>query len=83
VSRAAINFRGVSLTGFNLGRGLAKRSLEQVRALYADLATKLRDGVLSAPVDSTYPIERIKDALAHAQRAGRHGKILVLPNGPL
>lgn len=83
VSRAAINFRGVTLTGFNLGRGLAKRSLEQVRALYADLATKLRDGVLSAPVDSTYPIERIKDALAHAQQAGRHGKILVLPNGPL
>jgi len=83
VSRSAINFRGVTLTGFNLGRGLAKRSLGQVRALYADLAAKLRDGVLSAPVDSTYPIERIKDALAHAQRAGRHGKILVLPNGPL
>ena len=83
VGRAVINFRGVSLTGFNLGRGLAKRSLAQVRALYADLAGKLRDGVLSAPIDSTYPIERIKDALAHAQRAGRHGKILVLPNGPL
>ena len=83
VSRAAINVRGVTLTGFNLGRGLAKRNLDQVRALYTDLATKLRDGVLSAPVDSTYPIERIKDALGHAQRAGRHGKILVLPNGPL
>lgn len=83
VSRAAINFRGVSLTGFNLGRGLAKRSLAQVRALYADLAAKLRDGVLSAPVDSTYPIEDIKQALAHAQQGGRHGKILVLPNGPL
>ena len=83
VSRGAINFRGVTLTGFNLGRGLAKRSLAQVRALYADLAAKLRDGVLSAPIDSTYPIERIKDALAHAQQAGRHGKILVLPNGPL
>jgi trans-2-enoyl-CoA reductase len=83
VGRAAINFRGVTLTGFNLGRGLAKRSLEQVRALYADLATKLRDGVLSAPIDSCYPIEDIKRALAHAQEAGRHGKILVLPNGPL
>jgi NADPH:quinone reductase-like Zn-dependent oxidoreductase len=43
----------------------------------------LRDGVLSAPIDSTYPIERIKDALAHAQQAGRHGKILILPNGSL
>ena len=83
VSRAAINFRGVSLTGFNLGRGLAKRGLAQVRALYADLAGKLREGVLSAPIDSFYPIEEIKGALIHAQQAGRHGKILVLPNGKL
>jgi trans-2-enoyl-CoA reductase len=83
VSRAAINVRGVSLTGFNLGRGLAKRSPAEVRALYADLAGKLREGVLKAPIDSFYPIEDIKEALIHAQRAGRHGKVLVLPNGAL
>ena len=71
------------LTGFILGRGLAKRSPEQVRALYADLGAKLRDGILQAPVDSTFPIEQIKAALTRAQRAGRHGKVLVLPNGPL
>jgi len=83
VSRAALTLRGVMLTGFMLGRGLAKRSPEQVRTLYAGLGAKLRDGVLAAPVDSTYPIADIKEALMHAQRAGRHGKILVLPNGPL
>jgi NADPH:quinone reductase-like Zn-dependent oxidoreductase len=83
VSRAALTLRGVMLTGFILGRGLAKRSPEQVRALYAELGTRLRDGVLQAPVDSTYPIEQIREALLHAQRAGRQGKILVLPNGPL
>jgi mitochondrial enoyl-[acyl-carrier protein] reductase / trans-2-enoyl-CoA reductase len=83
MSRPALSFRGVSLTGFNLGRGLAKRSPDQVRAIYADLAIKLRDGVLKAPIDATYPIEDIKQALAHAQRGGRNGKVLVLPNGPL
>ena len=83
IGRAALTQRGVTLTGFILGRGLAKRSPEQVRALYADLGAKLRDGTLRAPVDSTYPIEQIKEALTHAQRAGRHGKILVLPNGQL
>ena len=83
MSRPALSFRGVSLTGFNLGRGLAKRSPDQVRALYADLAIKLRDGVLKAPIDATYPIEDIKEALAHAQRGGRNGKVLVLPNGPV
>src|SRR4051794_14627381 len=38
ISRTALNVRGVTITGFNLGRGLAKRSTAAVRALYADLA---------------------------------------------
>jgi NADPH:quinone reductase-like Zn-dependent oxidoreductase len=82
MSRAALS-RGVRLTSFNLGNGLAKRSPEQVRALYADLAVKLRDGVLKAPIDASYPIESIKEALLRAQQGGRNGKVLVLPNGPL
>lgn len=82
ISRAVLG-RGVTLKAFMLGDGLAKRTREEVRAIYADLAAKLRDGVLKAPVDATYPIEAIKEALAHAQRGGRNGKVLVLPNGPL
>jgi len=82
ISRAALG-RGVSLKSFTLGDGLAKRTTEAVRAIYADLAGKLRQGVLRAPVDATYPIDEIKAALAHAQRGGRHGKVLVLPNGPV
>ena len=83
IGRAALNMRGVSLTGFNLGRGLAKRTPEKVREIYADLAAKVRDGVLKAPIDSSYPIEDIKPALVRAQQGGRDGKGLVLPNGPL
>jgi mitochondrial enoyl-[acyl-carrier protein] reductase / trans-2-enoyl-CoA reductase len=83
MSRAAVNMRGVNLTGFNLGRGLAKRTHEQVRAIYADLAAKLRDGVLKAPIDAMYPIEEIRSALIRAQQGGRQGKVLVLPNGAL
>ncbi len=83
MSRAALGARGVSLTGFMLGRGLAKRTPEAVHALYAELALKLRDGVLKAPIDAVYPIEEIKTALAHAQQGGRNGKVLVLPNGKL
>jgi trans-2-enoyl-CoA reductase len=82
ISRAALG-RGISLKSFMLGDGLAKRTTEQVRAIYADLAAKLREGVLRAPVDAKYPIDEIKAALAYAQRGGRHGKVLVLPNGPL
>jgi trans-2-enoyl-CoA reductase len=81
IGRADLIYRGVNLTGFILGRFLAKRSLEEVRALYADIAAKVRDGTLGAPVERVYPIEGIRAALAHAQRPGRDGKILVAPNG--
>jgi mitochondrial enoyl-[acyl-carrier protein] reductase / trans-2-enoyl-CoA reductase len=83
MSRAAVNMRGVNLTGFNLGRGLGKRTHVQVRAIYADLAAKLRDGMLKAPIDAFFPIEEIRSALIRAQQGGRHGKVLVLPNGLL
>jgi trans-2-enoyl-CoA reductase len=83
LSRTALNFRGVRLQGFNLGRGLAKRTPDQVRAIYADLAAKVRDGHITSPVEARYPIDDIKAALVHAQKGGRGGKVLVLPNGPL
>jgi len=82
VSRAAL-MRGVSLTGFGLSDGLAKRTKAQVRELYADLAAKVSEGVLKAPIDACYPIEEFRSALIRAQQGGRNGKVLVLPNGPL
>ena len=82
MSRGALT-GGQTLVGFILGGALARRSLEQVRALYADLGGQILKGTLSAPVEKVYPIEEIKAALTHAQRGERSGKILVAPNGPV
>jgi trans-2-enoyl-CoA reductase len=83
VGRSNFIYRGVRLTGFMLGRFLARRSPEQIRAIYAGLAGQVMAGKLSAPVDTVYPIEKIKEALAHADKGGRNGKILVSPNGAI
>ncbi len=83
VDRSNFIYRGVKLTGFMLGRFLAKRSAEQIRGIYNDLARQVMAGKLSAPVDTVYPIEKIKEALAHSDRGGRNGKILVSPNGSI
>jgi trans-2-enoyl-CoA reductase len=79
MARAALTTGGQTLVGFILGRFLARRSLEQVRAIYADLGAQIAKGTLSAPVEKVYRIEDIKAALAHAQRGERSGKILVAP----
>ena len=83
MSRSTLVSGGQSLVGFILGRGLSTRSLEQVRAIYADLGQQVAKGNLSAPVEMVYPIEDIKEAVAQAQRGERSGKILVAPNGPV
>ena len=83
VTRNNFIYRGVRLTGFMLGRFLAKRSAQKIREIYADLAAQVMDGKLSAPVDTVYPIDQIKEALAHADKGGRNGKILVSPNGAI
>src|SRR5438067_1875660 len=68
MSRNALISGGLSLVGFILGRGLATRSLDQIRAIYADLGQQVAKGNLSAPIEMIYPIEDIKEAVAHAQR---------------
>jgi NADPH:quinone reductase-like Zn-dependent oxidoreductase len=83
VGRSNLIYRGIRLTGFMLGRGLARRDAAKIREIYAELAAQVMAGTLYAPVDTVYPIEKIKDALAHADKGGRNGKILVAPNGAI
>jgi len=66
-----------------LGRHLAKRNAQKIREIYADLGGQVMAGRLGAPVDTVYPIDKIKEALAHADKGGRNGKILVSPNGAI
>ena len=83
VARGALIYRGVRLEGFMLGRFMERRSRAHVEAIYGELAGYLLRGELQAPVAKVYPIEAIGEALRHAQRGERGGKILVAPNGPV
>ena len=76
-------FRGITLTGFWLVRFLGAMSGEERASLYGELAEYIASGELHVDVEAVYPIEEIASALEHAARAGRDGKILVTPNGPL
>ena len=45
--------------------------------LLAELAALAASGVIATPVETVYPLEQIADAIAHAQRPQRGGKILL------
>lgn len=76
-------FKGVTLTGFWLQKRLTSMARPEIIRLYRTLAERVASGALAIDVEATYPIERIKDAVAHAGRGHRQGKILVLPNGDM
>jgi len=76
-------FKRITLTGFWLMPWLRDMARAEVEALYGRLAARVADGSLRVPVQATYPIEDIKQALALANGYHRAGKVLVTPNGKL
>lgn len=76
-------FKRLWLTGFWLMPSLQRMAPAEIRELYGMLAGKISDGSLRVPVESTYPIEQITQAVAQANAYRRAGKVVVTPNGPL
>ena len=75
--------RQISLTGFWLVTRLFQNSRDVIETTYAEIAELFISGVLNSPVEATYTLEQAKEALAHAHRHGRNGKIVFTPNGPV
>ena len=47
--------------------------------MYSLLRDLVVEGILHAEVEATYPLTKAKDAVIHAMREGRNGKILFTP----
>lgn len=81
LSVQATIFKDISLRGFWLALWMKRAPREEQRALFTRLAGMIADGTLKAPVEGTFPLEQIQDALARAMEGGRAGKVLLTPNG--
>jgi NADPH:quinone reductase-like Zn-dependent oxidoreductase len=77
---ADVLFRNVAVRGFWFSAWFSGASSGERKALYDTLAPLLADGTLAVPIEATYPLEQVKEALAHAARAGRSGKIVLTMN---
>lgn len=75
-----ILFRDVSLRGFWLTVWFRDTPQDEKQKLYEKLAKLMNEGAIEIPIEATYPISQVKDALAHAATPGRAGKILLVMN---
>jgi NADPH:quinone reductase-like Zn-dependent oxidoreductase len=70
----------IRLVGVSFVRELMRRrSREEIRAIYADLAAQLARGELVARIAATYPLDRVVEACEHAALTGeeRDGKVIL------
>ncbi len=74
---------GISLTGFWLVGFMQKTPRPQIEAMYTKMSNYFIEGVLDVPIEAEYTLDQIAEALAHAGRESRSGKILLTPQGPL
>ena len=81
--RGALTSTARSSWASSSARGLASRSLAEIRALYADLGGQLLDGRPRGAGRADLSDRGDLAALVDAQRGERTGKILVAPNGAI
>jgi trans-2-enoyl-CoA reductase len=76
-------FKNLRFCGFWVSRWYREAPRDAVSALFSDLFTWIGEGKVRTPVEAVYPLERIREALEHACRQFRGGKILLHPGrGP-
>jgi NADPH:quinone reductase-like Zn-dependent oxidoreductase len=73
---AEVVFRGITVRGFSRSRMLRGLSQAAARRLYAELAALVAGG-LTTVVDRVFPLSQVSEALVHAAREGRSGKVLL------
>jgi NADPH:quinone reductase-like Zn-dependent oxidoreductase len=80
VDASDVVFRGIVLRGFWLASWFATAPLAAQHALYQQLGKMISDGSFRIEVEAVYPLAKIREALAHAARPSRGGKVLIAPS---
>ncbi|MGB5649633.1 MAG: zinc-dependent alcohol dehydrogenase family protein [Sedimenticolaceae bacterium] len=74
-------FRDIKLVGFWLAKVMRKSSSAEIQKMYERLGERLLDGTIHVDIEASYPLEKVSDAMAHAKRESRGGKVQLRPNG--
>ena len=80
ISGRDLVFRTVRLEGFWLATWFGKHPRPEIARVYTELAGLIADGTIAVPIEARYPLSRVREALEHAAREARGGKVLLVPD---
>ncbi|MEH6526946.1 MAG: zinc-dependent alcohol dehydrogenase family protein [Sneathiella sp.] len=70
-------FRRIELKGFWLADWFKTASRDDILSMYGALIPLVMEGVISGAIEAKYPLDDVKQAVAHAAKPHRSGKILL------
>ena len=70
-----------AIEGFWLSEWVKQQGIFRMLGLFRQIIAQMRAGVLTTPVAATYSMDQITQAIEHAERAARGGKILLKLDG--
>ncbi|GHD42290.1 zinc-dependent alcohol dehydrogenase family protein [Streptomyces galbus] len=74
-------FKNLHVHGFWLNNWLDSATREEIETVYKQIDELIADGTLSTTIEAAYPLEEYEEAVRHARRPGRSGKIVFSPTG--
>ena len=77
IDSADVLFRNISLKGFWYAGWLSNALTSEIASVFQRLVSLHQSGELRVPVEAVYPIERLNEALTHAEREERLGKVVM------
>jgi len=78
INGALMIFRTLSVRGFWLTAWFRRASAEKQRAIIGEVLRHMAKGEIVPPVEAKYDLGDITEAVRHAERPGRHGKVLLV-----
>lgn len=81
VSARATIFNDIQIRGFWLARWFREADAARKAEVFGALVGMIASGGLKAAVEAVYPLADIEEAVAHAARSGRSGKVLLSGEG--
>jgi NADPH:quinone reductase-like Zn-dependent oxidoreductase len=67
----------IRIDGFWLGDWAKRQSIPAMLRLFREVRTLLADGTLSSDIAATYPLAQVQEAVEHAVRPGKGGKVIL------
>jgi NADPH:quinone reductase-like Zn-dependent oxidoreductase len=77
INAGVVIFKNLTIKGFWLTTWMTSRNMDELHKVTKTVLTLLASNQLKADIEATYSLDQIKEAVLHAEKPGKNGKVLL------